>query len=271
MAKKPAKTVKKGSTASKESSPPPLAVEVPTDLNEVRAAIGILVNPALAVATRLAALRALQAATFSALDFETARPEYMAALRQIASDADETLRQRSLGLLARENDKFAQTALLDGLKNPQKALVPPEKALQLLSYDAHAGAFPAAREALQNPPNEDAKYEAVRVLANDPQSAQLLEATLADKKESIDIRRISASALRSLSPEKLQRWAAKAVSDTSEKSELVATGLTALHQFGDSKAITGNKALRASVAKLQTASGAKVKQLAKQLAKKYGL
>src|SRR5258705_13591202 len=54
-------------------------------------------------------------------------------------------RQRVLGILMREKDGYAQTKLLEGLKNPGKSLLPPEKALQLLSYDIHAEAYSAAR------------------------------------------------------------------------------------------------------------------------------
>ena len=54
----------------------------------------------------------------------------------------------------RDKDGFAQQKLLEGLKDPDKALVPPEKALQLLSYDVHAEAYPVAREIVNKPPNE---------------------------------------------------------------------------------------------------------------------
>ncbi|MCP3418595.1 hypothetical protein NLM16_31245 [Bradyrhizobium brasilense] len=54
----------------------------------------------------------------------------------------------------REKNGYAQKTLLEGLKNP-KALLPPEKALQLLSYDVHAEAYSAERDILKKPPNDD--------------------------------------------------------------------------------------------------------------------
>ena len=60
------------------------------------------------------------------------RGDYIATLRKVATDPDPELRQRVLGMLMRDKDGFAQKKLLDGLKDPAKALVPPEKALQLL-------------------------------------------------------------------------------------------------------------------------------------------
>ena len=62
-------------------------------------------------------------------------------LAQGRDDPDPELRQRVLGILMREKDGYAQKKLLEGLKNPAKALLPPEKALQLLSYDVHAEAY----------------------------------------------------------------------------------------------------------------------------------
>ena len=73
----------------------------------------------------------------------------------------------ALGILMRDKDGFAQKKLLDGLKDPAKALVPPEKALQLLSYDVHADAYEVARDIVKKPPNDDAKREALRLLAAD--------------------------------------------------------------------------------------------------------
>ena len=114
----------------------PLAV-CESDKN-LQAMLNVLRNKDEPVEVRLAALQSLQAASFSVVAFESCRGDYIATLRAVAEDPDPELRQRVLGLLAREKDGFAQKKLLEGLKNPDKALVPPEKALQLLSYDVHA-------------------------------------------------------------------------------------------------------------------------------------
>ncbi len=60
------------------------------------------------VKVRLAALQALQAASFSVLAFEGCRGDYIATLRQVAEDPDPELRQRVLGMLMREKDGFAR-------------------------------------------------------------------------------------------------------------------------------------------------------------------
>src|SRR5215212_8670002 len=148
-----------------------------------QAVLSVLRNKDEPVEVRLAALQSLAGASFSAEGFESWRGDYIVALREVATDADPEIRQRSLGLLARDQDGFAQKKLLEGLQNPEKALVPPEKALQLLGYDAHAEAYSVAREIVEKPPNAEAKQEALRLLAADPNSAPLFEKILLDKEE----------------------------------------------------------------------------------------
>ena len=138
-----------------------------------------------------------------------------------------------LDLLAGEKNKFAQKKLLDGLKNPAKALVPPEKALQLLSYDVHTEAYAVARDVVSNPPNELAKQEALRLLAADPKTTPLFEKLLRDKDEKREVRQVAASALNTLSPDKFEDHAKEMLLDDSEYEDIQATSLTALRQFAD--------------------------------------
>lgn len=218
---------------------------------------------------RLAALQAVQAASFSVVAFESCREDYIATLREIAEDPDPELRQRVLGLLAREKDGFAQQKLLEGLQHPEKALLPPEKALQLLSYDIHADAYPVAREIANKPPNPVAKREALRLLAADANAAPMFEKILRDKDETAEIRQISAAALQALKPETLQAHAREILLDPSEQGDIQATSLTALTQFGDQKAVGGDAALLKRVDALKAASSSKVKQSARRFLSKY--
>jgi hypothetical protein len=218
---------------------------------------------------RLAALQALQAASFSVVAFEGSRGDYIAALREVAEDPEPELRQRALGLLAREKDGFAQRKLLDGLRNPAKALVPPEKALQLLSYDVHAEAYPLARAIVSKPPNATAKREALRLLAADATSAPMFEKILRDKDESPEIRQISAAALQALKPQKLQALAREIVLDSSEQGDVQATSLTALTQFGADETGADDDALLKRVSHLSDTASTKVKQSARSFLAKY--
>src|ERR1700704_3718305 len=150
---------------------------------DLQAMLNVLRNEDEPVKVRLAALQSLQAASFSVIAFESCRGDYLATLRKVAEDPDPELRQRVLGLLAREKDGFAEKKLLEGLRNPEKALVPPEKALQLLSYDVHASAYVVARAIVDHPPNPTAKREALRLLSADATAAPVFEKILLDKDE----------------------------------------------------------------------------------------
>ncbi len=240
------------------------------DDGNLQATLDLLRNRDEPLKVRLAALQALQAASFSVISFQSCRADYIAALREVATDPNEELRQRVLGILAREQDGFVQKKLLEGLQNPEKALVPPEKALQLLSYDIHADAYSLARKIIANPPNTDAKREALRLLAADATAAPVFEKILRDKNESPEIRQVSAAALQALKPEKLQAYARMALLDPDEHDQMQATSLTALAQFGDHEAIAKDKELMAQVTKLSAGAATSVKQGARQFLKKFG-
>lgn len=259
------KTVKERVAALAEA---PLAV-CGSDEN-LQAMLKVLLNKGEPIEVRLAALQSLQAASFSVVAFESCRGDYIAALREVAEDPDPELRQRSLGLLAREKDGFAQKKLLDGLQHPEKALVPPEKALQLLSYDVHAEAYSVARAIASKPPSDAARREALRLLAADATAAPLFEKILRDKGELAEIRQISASALQALKPDKLQAHARAMLLDASEQDDIQATSLTALSQFGDADAIAKDEALLKCIDRLTGKASPNVKQSARRFLSKYG-
>lgn len=240
------------------------------DKEKLEDVINVLKDTQSPQAVRLAALRALQSASFSVVKFTPCRPEYLAALRSLIDDPDSEIRQRVLGILAREQDGYAQQRLLEGLQQPDKALVPPEKALQLLSYDIHADAYPVAREIVKNPPNPAAKREALRLLAADAASVPTFEGILRDKNEPTEIRQLSASALHSLAPKKMQAYARDIVLDDSESDELKTTSLTALTHFGEEAAVSEDNALQKTVDTLKDeASSPGLKSSAENFLKKY--
>src|SRR5688572_7084284 len=189
----------------------PLAV-CQSDEN-LQASLKVLRDTKEPIKVRLAALQSLQAASFSVIEFESCREDYFAALREVIEDPDEELRQRAAGILAREKDGYVQQRLLEGLQDESKAIVPPEKALQLLSYDVHAEAYPVAREIVNQPPNPEAKREALRFLSADAGSAPVFEKLLRDKEEDREIRQISAAALQAVKPKKFEQQARELLLD----------------------------------------------------------
>jgi hypothetical protein len=236
--------------------------------DNLQAVLGVVRDVSEPVPLRMAVLNALQAASFSVVAFQSCQSDYRATLRKIAQDPNQELRERALGLLAREKDAFAQKKLLDGLENPDKALVAPEKALQLLSYDVHAAAYRAARAIVEHPVSPEAKFEALRLLATDPTAIPMFEKIVSDKDELRANRQVSASALHALDPEKLQSLARNIVLDTSDYDDIKATSLTALKQFGDPSKLAEDKTLRKSVSQMKTKGSALLRQSASQFLSK---
>ena len=182
---------------------------------------------------RIAALQILQMLAFISPLFMSKRPEFLAALRSIVEDPDTTIRQAAIEILALEKDEYVQRRLNEGLDDPSKALVSPEKAVQLLGQDVHAELYPRLREIIQNPPSPAAREEAVRLLAGDPESRELLVNLVRDKDEELKVRTLSAAALQSLDPVEFTEQAKQIVLDDTEDVDLRLTGLTGLTHFGD--------------------------------------
>lgn len=248
-----------------------VAIQVAENIGDVRRLLKVLCDASKPVAGRMAALQSLGAAAFSVANFDSVHADYIGALRQVSTASHEQLRWRALGILTRFKDGYAQKKLLDGLKDPAKALVPPEKALQLLGNDVHTEGYAAARAILKKPPNKEAKHEALRLLAADPKSAPLFEKVLRDKKELRENRQLAASALHSLNPEKLQQQARRIMKDKSDYADIKATSLTALEQFGDDAALGKDKVLMQSVNRFRSGkTSAKNKQTARRFLNKYG-
>ena len=179
------------------------------------------------VADRAAALEALAALDFLGPRFAPFRADYKEALRDVATDQPRELRAEALELLAIHKDPYAQELLVQGLQEPKNALVPEAKAIQLLGYDDHAEVVPLVREVYERTTGP-AREEALRVLATDPDSEQLLARLLKDKSEKRSIRQLSASGLQSLNPEAFDKTARKIVADEDDYNDIRATALAAL-------------------------------------------
>jgi hypothetical protein len=200
---------------------------------------------------RRAALRVLKQLSFSSAILNQRRPEYLAALRGVIDTEDTSLRELALETLAQEKDEYVQRRLLEGLRDPSRALVPPEKAIQLLGYDVHAEHYPILKEIVQNPPSATAKQEAIRLLAADPSSKELLMDLLRDKKQSRKVRSISATSLQSLAPAEFEAQAREIVLDESEDDALRAASLSALTHFADQEALSEDDELTEQAERLR--------------------
>ncbi|MEA2573730.1 MAG: hypothetical protein QOH93_1028 [Chloroflexia bacterium] len=227
--------------------------------------LGLLRDTTEPMVLRLEALRILQALNFSSALFNTKRPEYIAALRELVNAEELELRERVLELLAQENDEYVQRRLVEGLNDPSKALLPPEKAIPLLGYDIHASHFPLLREMVMKPPSAAAKREALRLLAADPASKEMLASILTNKKESRETRRISALALRALSPEAFDAHARQIVFDDDENQSLLATSINALTHSNVQQTATQSRELDKRIEQLSEQTHSKDVKRAAQI------
>lgn len=206
------------------------------------------------VILRRAALRLLQQSSFSSIAFKTRRAEYLDVLRTLVDDADFELRERIIEALAQAKDEYVQRRLVEGLREPSKAMLPPEKSIQMLGYDIHAEYYPILRAIIENPPNLAVKTEAVRLLAADSSSKDLLAKVFTDKTEDLEVRRTSGIALQSLAPKEFQEHAKRIVMEEDERPELRATSLSALDHFGDQESLKQDPVFVETVERLKNNS-----------------
>ena len=110
---------------------------------------------------------------------------------------------------------------------------------------------------VHNPPSPEAKEEAVRLLAGDPTSKELLAVILKDKAERREVRNASATALQSLAPAEFEEQAKVIVLDEEEHPEIRATAINALALFGDQEALGQDAELTGRVEQLREESPSK--------------
>jgi hypothetical protein len=226
-----------------------LAPLLERDAKALDRVIDLLADPKEAVSVRAAALTMLKAAAFYVGSFASRRPKYIAALRSAATSADPMLRQRALGVLARERDAPTLDKLERGLRDPAKAVVPPEKALQLLSYDPKRDVHDVLVKTIQNPPTPEAKQQALRNLAAQGKSKRILERVLGDKSEPPKNRIVAMAGVQNLAPDAFSDIAGDIVADSSENESVRAAGLVAATTFGGETA--PSEKLRKGAAHLQ--------------------
>ena len=180
------------------------------------------------VEVRRAALAAVQASTFKTLEFRQWTPDYHDALRVAATDDDRNLRVQALDILALNKDPYAQQLLLQGLQKPRESLVRPVEAVRMLGYDVHAEHYPALRQIVAESKQPALRREALRVLAADSSSVDLMRDIAGDRQEDRQARTTAAIALQSLAPKEFAKVARDVVLDDEDDNDLRASVITAL-------------------------------------------
>jgi HEAT repeats len=199
----------------------------------MQALIRILRDPAEDDRVRSAALRALQQNSFSRTEFRRYEADYRDALRSAATDDDPQLRDQAMERLALTGDEYVQRLLVDGLQDPSKALVPPQRALQMIGYDVHAEHYPMLRDLVETSSKPAVRRSALRLLAADSEATDLFARIAADKGEDPAARSTSAVALQSLAPDQFDDVARDVVLDDDDDRRVRATFVNAIaHREG---------------------------------------
>jgi hypothetical protein len=204
----------------------------------IRDCLAIAQDPGEQIDLRRAILTVLASFSFGSRAFVALRPEYMALLRSLIDDPDPLLRESAAEELAKDKDEYVHRRLLDGLAGREQPIVSTAKAIQLLGYDIHAEHFPVARRILEDPlTDETTRVEAIHVLANDPESKDVLTALMTDKRQTLEVRMSSATALKTSHLEHFSDIAKSIVVDEQEPKDMRALCLNALVHHSDSEAL----------------------------------
>jgi hypothetical protein len=168
-------------------------------------ALDRLADPKESPVVRLAAIKLLQQQQIFSPVAPEWRPAFVEALRSAVSVP--ALRAAALEVLSLYQDRPTQELLLQGIREPKRAVVPVHEALRLLSTDIHADAIDAAKQVMNSPQlrkNKAAVVHATRILAADPGSLGTLEKVMGSGAYPMDARRVAATAISHLAPEKLE-------------------------------------------------------------------
>lgn len=144
--------------------------------------------------------RVLQAVMFSSFSMHAKHTEYFSVLRDLLRDDDEALRLQAFETLIAYGDDQAEQLLLRGLASPDAALLSPEQSLQVLGLNLQGDALPVIDTVLQDPPSEEARLLAIRLLGTYEPSRSRLISILNDADDSDEARLASLQALNAGAP-----------------------------------------------------------------------
>lgn len=199
-------------------------VEADTFETAMRVLLDILADETAAPELKLTALERLGAATFQPVRFAPFHAEYLERLRELAVSDDKELRHMALDRLSLENDEVGQRLLRESLEGTRKPLVPAATAARMLARDEHGDAAPLFRE-LARTGSGRVREEALRALAADPESVELLATISTDKTERTAVRELAAMSLKAASPTRFADVARDIVLDDKEDMHLRTSAL----------------------------------------------
>lgn len=193
----------------------------------VRTLLDVLSNEEATTDERLIALQGLATGAFQPRAFAPFHAEYVEALRRVAEGPDKDVRLAALDQLTLLDDPEGQRMLRDSLERPRNLLVPDATAVRLLARNDHGDTAPLLRD-LARSGSQRVRVEAVRALASDPESTELLAQISTDRGEKTALRQSAALSLKALSPDRFAAVATSVVLDDDDDDRLRTVALSAM-------------------------------------------
>ncbi len=193
-------------------------------------------------------------------------------LRVLSRDPNPQVKGGAISQLAVKGDTSAQAALIEGLRDPARAVLPEDVALALLSLHPTARARAAAAEVMNSRSDERVKESAARVAFDSRRDQQRLIRTVSDARATTGVRVIAIQALAAQDPAVLARSADTLLSNESESDSVRVAIIEALRlRATDVPAAVGTN-LEAVLRRLQseTRSAAVRDAAARYLAEREG-
>jgi len=172
-----------------------------------------LSNPAAPVVLRKEALQLAGNQSFSTMDI----PD---VFQKMLEDPDLQFRLFAFTKLIIHGDARAQQKLIDGLENPQSALLPAPTAIGVLSMSLKKEYYPAVYKVLQQTKDEATRLEAIRALGFYKEAREKLIAISLDTNEKEQFREAALGALYGGDRDNIVKYVTPILSDKSATPRL---------------------------------------------------
>lgn len=184
-------------------------------------------SPGTPAAMRAAAFDVIGVFMFSSPTRQEHDPRLIDALRRLTRDRDPEVRLRAFALLAPEGDPAVQSALLEGLRVPGQARVPPLDAVRLLGVALNDSIYPVLHEVMLRPPDPDTRLAALSLLGGYAPSRSFIVRYMQDPRETSVARLAAMATLHANTPTEFVRLALPVILDEQAGDELRTYGLQA--------------------------------------------
>lgn len=172
-----------------------------------------LADPSTPAKLRRSVADVLNGVMFSSFTMHAKHTEYLTVLGDLLRDSDEDLRRLAFSTLIVYGDDKAEQLLLQGLESPEQALLSPVESIRILGLNLEGDAFPVLHQVLLNPPDDDSRLEAVRLLGSYKLSRNTILDIVDDSDESVGIRLAALQTLSANAPDQFASYTMKLVAD----------------------------------------------------------